>query len=110
MRLRPKKPEQLPAPPTDAGMSARVLSQILEVSSRVQAPAVAAYVDKLRRSNPNATPADIVTKLEKQLHRNCIALLGSAAAFPASAPWSPYRRSPERHWCSSRPRHCSSWR
>ena len=85
MRLRPKKPEQLPAPPTDAGMSARVLSQILEVSSRVQAPAVAAYVDKLRRSNPNATPADIVTKLEKQYLAAVMAsgaAVGSAAAFP----------------------------
>ena len=66
-------------------MSARVLSQILEVSSRVQAPAVAAYVDKLRRSNPNATPADIVTKLEKQYLAAVMAsgaAVGSAAAFP----------------------------
>ena len=38
---------------------------ILEKGARVQAPAVKAYVDRLRRSNPDASPAEIVTKLEK---------------------------------------------
>jgi hypothetical protein len=42
-------------------------------------------VDKLRRSNPNATPAEIVTKLEKHYLAAVMAsgaAVGSAAAFP----------------------------
>jgi len=85
MRLRRKQTEQLPARPEDAGMSARVLSQILEASTRVQAPAVRAYVTRLRNSNPSATPGDIVVKLEKRYLAAVMAsgaAVGSAAAFP----------------------------
>jgi len=85
MRLRRKQIDQAPARPEDAGMSARVLSQILEASTRVQAPAVRAYVTRLRNSNPNATPAEIVTKLEKRYLAAVMAsgaAVGSAAAFP----------------------------
>nr|WP_237752706.1 hypothetical protein [Mycolicibacterium aromaticivorans] len=66
-------------------MSARVLSQVLERSTRAQAPAVRAYVARLRRSNPDATPAEIVTKLEKRYLAAVMAsgaAVGSAAAFP----------------------------
>ncbi|MGY4711855.1 hypothetical protein ACXDF8_20200 [Mycolicibacterium sp. CBM1] len=69
----------------DASMSARVLSQILERSARAQAPAVKAYVGRLRRSHPDATPAEIVTKLEKRYLAAVMAsgaAVGSAAAFP----------------------------
>lgn len=97
MRLRrrkPEKPEQLPARPDDAGtspgvtspgMSAKVLSHVLESSTRLQAPAVKAYVARLRRSSPDATPAQIVTRLEKQYLAAVMAsgaAVGSAAAFP----------------------------
>jgi hypothetical protein len=67
------------------GTAARVLSQIIERSSRVQAPAVKAYVDRLRDQNPDATPAEIVTKLEKHYLAAVMAsgaAVGSAAAFP----------------------------
>jgi hypothetical protein len=78
--------ERLPARvEDDATMSARVLSQILERSTRAQAPAVKAYVARLRRSNPGATPAEIVTKLEKRYLAAVMAsgaAVGSAAAFP----------------------------
>ncbi len=78
--------EQLPAKvEDDATMSARVLSQILERSTRAQAPAVRGYVARLRRSNPEATPAEIVTKLEKRYLAAVMAsgaAVGSAAAFP----------------------------
>lgn len=78
--------EQLPAKvEDDATMSARVLSQVLERSTRAQAPAVRAYVARLRRSNPEATPAEIVTKLEKRYLAAVMAsgaAVGSAAAFP----------------------------
>ena len=66
-------------------MSARLLSHVLESSARVQAPAVRAYVARLRRANPDATPAEIVTKLEKHYLAAVMAsgaAVGSAAAFP----------------------------
>jgi hypothetical protein len=78
--------EQLPARvDNDASTSARVLSQVIERSTRVQAPAVKAYVARLRRSNPGATPADIVAKLENRYLAAVMAsgaAVGSAAAVP----------------------------
>ncbi|MDR3663436.1 MAG: hypothetical protein P4L86_24130 [Mycobacterium sp.] len=65
--------------------AARALSHILEGGARVQAPAVTAYVNRLRDHNPNATPAEIITKLEKHYLAAIIAsgaAVGSAAAFP----------------------------
>ena len=87
MRFRRKQtpPENLPARPEDSGMSAKLLSQVLESSARVQAPAVRAYVARLGRANPQATPAEIVTKLEKHYLAAVMAsgaAVGSAAAFP----------------------------
>jgi hypothetical protein len=87
MRLRRKQtpPDNLPARPEDSGTSAKLLSHILESSSRLQAPAVKAYVARLRRTNPNASPAEIVTKLEKHYLAAVMAsgaAVGSAAAFP----------------------------
>ncbi|TFV57524.1 hypothetical protein E4P42_15385 [Mycobacterium sp. PS03-16] len=67
------------------GAAAKVLSQIIERSSRVQAPAVKAYVDRLRAADPNASPAEIVTRLEKHYKAAVMAsgaAVGSAAAFP----------------------------
>ncbi len=80
-----KAPDNLPAKPEDSGMSAKMLSNILESSSRVQAPAVRAYVARLRRSNPEASPAEIVAKLEKHYLSAVMAsgaAVGSAAAYP----------------------------
>jgi hypothetical protein len=65
--------------------AAKVLSSIIERGARVQAPAVKAYVDRLRAHSPNATPAEIVTRLEKQYLAAVMAsgaAVGSAAAFP----------------------------
>jgi hypothetical protein len=77
---------QTPAEPDDhAGAAARALSHILEVSSRVQAPAVSAYVERLRKGKPDATPAEIVTKLESRYLTAVTAsgaAVGSAAAIP----------------------------
>ena len=78
---------QLPAKGSDehSGAAARALSLILEKSARVQAPAVRAYVDRLRRKSPEASPAQIVTKLEKQYLATVMAsgaAVGSAAALP----------------------------
>jgi hypothetical protein len=78
-------------PPLEAGVedhpgpAARTLSQIIERGARVQAPAVEAYVQRLRRAHPDASPAEIVTKLEKHYLAAVMAsgaAVGSAAAFP----------------------------
>ena len=67
MSARSRAKNQLPAvPEEDPGVAAKVLSQIIERGARVQGPAVKAYVDRLREHNPNATPAEIVGKLDKQ--------------------------------------------
>ncbi|WP_197376548.1 hypothetical protein [Mycolicibacterium baixiangningiae] len=65
--------------------AAKVLSQIIERSARVQAPAVKAHVDRVRAGDRNASPAQIVTKLEKQYMAAVTAsgaAVGSAAALP----------------------------
>jgi hypothetical protein len=79
-------PDNLPATiDEDPSTAAKILSHVIESSSRVQAPAIRAYVDRLRRANPTATPAELVTKLEK-LYLAAVmasgAAVGSAAAFP----------------------------
>jgi len=65
--------------------AARVLSQIIERGARVQGPAIRAYVERLREGSPDVTPAEIVTKLEKQYLAAVMAsgaAVGSAAAVP----------------------------
>ena len=69
----------------DAGPSARVLSNLIETGTRVQAPAIQAYVDRLRRKFPDASPAELVTKLEKHYLAAVMAsgaAVGSAALIP----------------------------
>ena len=69
----------------DPGAAAKALSQILERGARVQAPAVKAYVARLRAADPAATPTDIVTRLDKHYRAAVMAsgaAVGSAAAFP----------------------------
>ncbi|MCU1700981.1 MAG: hypothetical protein JWR34_7044 [Mycobacterium sp.] len=66
-------------------VAARALSQIIERGARVQGPAVKAYVERLREHDPEATPAEIVGKLEKHYLAAVMAsgaAVGSAAAFP----------------------------
>lgn len=69
----------------DAGPSARVLSNLIETGARVQAPAITAYVERLHRKFPDATPAEMVTKLEKHYLAAVTAsgaAVGSAALVP----------------------------
>src|SRR3712207_6777942 len=78
---------QLPATTdaADPSTAARVLSQIIERSARAQAPAVKAYVDRVRRGRPDATPAEVIAILEKYYLGAVLAsgaAVGSAAAFP----------------------------
>ena len=89
MSARSSAKNQLPATRNGADenptAAAKVLSAIIEGSTRVQAPAVKAYVDRLRSASPHATPAEIVARLEKHYLAAVMAsgaAVGSAAAFP----------------------------
>jgi hypothetical protein len=65
--------------------SARALAQVIERSARVQGPAAEAYVARLRRAYPGASPTEIVVKLEKRYLAALTAsgaAVGSAATFP----------------------------
>jgi len=79
-------PDEVPA--TTGGRpkrSARALAQVIERSSRIQGPAAEGYVARLRRSHPAASPAEIVTKLEKRFVSVLTAsgaAVGAAATFP----------------------------
>jgi hypothetical protein len=77
------KPDQMPAS-TDGRpkASARALAQVIERSSRMQGPAAKAYVARLRRAHPAASPAEIAFKLEK---RYLAALTASGAAVGSAA-------------------------
>lgn len=69
----------------DAGPSARVLSNLIETGARVQAPAIRAYVQRLRDKFPEASPAEMVTRLEKHYLAAVTAsgaAVGSAALIP----------------------------
>lgn len=55
---------------------------ILDRASRLQAPAVAKYVAKLRAANPDDSPAQIVERLER---RYLTAITGSGGAAGATA-------------------------
>lgn len=86
-RSKARSSDRLPAvqPDEDPGTAAKVLSNLIETGSRVQAPAIRAYVGRLRAASPDATPAEIVTKLEKHYLAAVMAsgaAVGSAAAFP----------------------------
>lgn len=90
MSARSKAKSQLPAvndgAAEDPGVAAKVLSQIIERGARVQGPAVKAYVDRLRKQSPDASPVDIVGKLEKHYLAAVMAsgaTVRSAAAFPS---------------------------
>jgi hypothetical protein len=86
MSARSKAKSQLPATTDDhPSAAARALSHIIERGARVQGPAVRAYVARLQENKPDATPAEIVTKLEKQYLAAVMAsgaAVGSTAAIP----------------------------
>jgi hypothetical protein len=65
--------------------AARALSIILERGTRVQGPAIEAYVQRLRRARPGASPGDVIARLQKHYLAAVTAsgaAVGSAAAFP----------------------------
>ena len=86
MSAKSRAKSQLPAVPDEnPGVAAKALVQIIEGGARVQAPAVKAYVGRLRAHSPGATPAEIISRLDKQYKAAVMAsraAVGSAAAFP----------------------------
>ncbi len=84
-RNRSAEPNPPAATGEDAGPSARVLSSLIETGARVQAPAIQAYVERLRRKFPDASPTEMVTRLEKHYLAAVTAsgaAVGSAALVP----------------------------
>lgn len=67
------------------GHSARILSRVIETSSRLQTPAIRTYVRRLRDRSPGADPAEIVGRMEKHYLAAVTAsgaAIGSAALVP----------------------------
>lgn len=80
-------PDNLPATTEneDPGVAAHVLTRVIETGSRLQAPAIRAYVQRLRDKSPSADPATIVAKLERHYLAAVMAsgaAVGSAALIP----------------------------
>jgi len=83
MSARRSSADSLPATPEGKPKrSARALASIIERSSRIQGPAAAAYVDRLRRADPDAGPAAVVAKLERSEERR--------VGKECRSRWSPY--------------------
>ncbi|KAA1250074.1 hypothetical protein F0Q45_11660 [Mycobacterium simiae] len=85
-RTRRSEPDLEPAGATGrAKASTRALAQVIERSSHLQAPAAEAYVARLRRSHPGASPADLVSKIEKRFV-TVVTLSGAAVGAAATLP------------------------
>lgn len=66
----------------NGGPVEKVLVSVLDNGSRLQAPAVAKYVEWVRRSHPGESPAEIVERMEKMF---LLAVTGSGSAVGATA-------------------------
>ncbi|MFE9578223.1 hypothetical protein ACFYO1_17680 [Nocardia sp. NPDC006044] len=64
------------------GAFEKTVVQLLDTGSRLQGPAVAKYVDRIRRSHPSESPAQIIERLENQY---LLAVTGSGGAVGATA-------------------------
>lgn len=68
-----------PAVRTDGGGA---LGAIIDRAARLQAPAVAKYVSSVREANPDASPAQVIERLER---RYLLTVTGSGGAVGATA-------------------------
>ncbi|NLV79718.1 MAG: YbdD/YjiX family protein [Rhodococcus sp.] len=64
------------------GAVEKIIVNLLDNGSRLQGPAVAKYVEHIRRAHPDDTPAQIIERLEKQF---LLAVTGSGSAAGATA-------------------------
>ncbi|MBJ8343584.1 hypothetical protein JGU72_02780 [Antrihabitans sp. YC2-6] len=60
----------------------KTVASVLDDGSRLQAPAVNKYVDRVRRAHPDESPAEIIDRLEKMF---LLAVTGSGSAVGAAA-------------------------
>ncbi|GAB4588561.1 hypothetical protein [Nocardia sp. IFM 10818] len=67
-----------------SGLEKAVVS-LLDNGAQVQAPAVAKYVERTRRSHPDDTPAQVLQRLEK-LYLNTVTASGTAVGATAAVP------------------------
>ncbi|MGX1806908.1 hypothetical protein ACWIGI_14430 [Nocardia sp. NPDC055321] len=63
----------------------RAVVSLLDNGAQVQAPAVAKYVEKLRRSHPDESPAQIIARIEK-LYLTTVTGSGTAVGATAAVP------------------------
>ncbi|WP_372494361.1 MULTISPECIES: hypothetical protein [Nocardia] len=63
----------------------KVVRSLLDNGSRVQAPAVRRYVEKLRRKHPDENPAQIIARLERRFLLT-VTLSGTAVGAIAAVP------------------------
>jgi len=66
----------------NGGPVEKVLVSVLDNGSRLQAPAVARYVEWVRRSHPGESPAQIIERMEKMF---LLPVTGSGSAVGATA-------------------------
>ena len=62
-----------------------MLDSALDHALAIQRPAVTTYVDRVRRNNPAATPADVIRMLERR-YLSAAASVGAAAGGAAALP------------------------
>ena len=68
-----------------SGPIEKFLVTLLDNGSRLQGPAVAKYVDRVRRAHPDESPAQIIERLEKMFLTGVTgsgSAVGATAAFP----------------------------
>jgi hypothetical protein len=63
----------------------RLLDAALDRAMAIERPLVLAYLDRLRAKNPHASPAEIVTMLEKH-YRTAATAIGAASGGTAAVP------------------------
>jgi hypothetical protein len=74
-----------PAPQEPTGIQGRVLRTAVERALRAQQPRVAAHIAKIRRKDPDATPAEVIAALDRR-YQVVVAGLGAAGGGIAIVP------------------------
>lgn len=68
----------------DAGPAGKALIAVLDQATKIQTSAIRGYVDRLRKNNPDNSPAEIQKLIDKHLIR---LVTGSGAGVGAAAAW-----------------------
>ncbi len=68
-----------------SGRLEKTVASLLDNGSKLQAPAVAKYVDRVRRAHPDENPAQIIERMEK-MFLNAVTGSGGAVGAAAAVP------------------------